>query len=134
GIGGALLVLVLRRRYTYPQLVIASLWLTALFFPLYLTAPHPVLVGLVAAVQLCAATPFDILQFTYRQARIPDHLQARVNSVFRLFIYTGQPLGMACIGLLLERAGPVPTIWLVTGVFVVLATLVTVNPHVRRVK
>ena len=55
------------------------------------------------------------LHFSYRLSVIPDHLQGRVNSVFRLIAFGGQPLSLAVSGLLLQNLGAVATIWLITA-------------------
>src|SRR5260370_35302033 len=72
----------------------------------------------------------------YREgkAMIPDHLQGRVNSVFRLIAFGGQPLGIALTGILLQAYGPVVTVFLAFIPQVILAVAVTFNPHVRHAR
>mgnify|MGYP000455671856 CR=1 FL=1 len=48
---------------------------------------------------------FNVTQFSHRLTLIPDQLQGRVNSTFRLFAFGFNPLGAALSGLLIERVG-----------------------------
>jgi len=50
------------------------------------------------------------VQFGYRLALIPDQLQGRVNSVFRLIAYGSEPVGLAVTGILLQAFGPITTV------------------------
>ena len=65
---------------------------------------------------------------------IPDELQGRVNSVFRLIAFGGQPLGLALTGLLIQYIGIIPTIIIDSVVLVLLALAATINKHVRNAK
>jgi hypothetical protein len=68
---------------------------------------------------------------SYRLALIPDELQGRVNSVFRLVAFGGQPLGAALTGVSLQWLGPGLTLLLVFAGLAALALLATFNTHVR---
>jgi hypothetical protein len=89
-----------------------------------------IVVALLYAVLMIA----DLAQFSYRRILIPDELQGRVNSVFRLISYSGAPLGLALAGFLLQVYGPIATIMLLGGGVVVTAALITLNPHIRRAR
>ena len=53
-----------------------------------------------------AAPPaYDVVQYSYRLALIPDDLQGRVNSSFRLLAWGTRPIGALLAGFLLEWAG-----------------------------
>jgi predicted MFS family arabinose efflux permease len=71
------------------------------------------------------------VQYTYRLRVIPDELQGRVNSVFRLVALGSQPLGAALAGVLLQRAGSASTALVFSAVVLMLALLTTANRHVR---
>ena len=43
-------------------------------------------------------------QYAYRLAQIPDPLQGRVNSVFRLIAFGSGPVGLALTGWLLQKS------------------------------
>ena len=68
---------------------------------------------------------------TYRLALIPDALQGRVNSVFRLVAQGLSPLGLALTGILLERVGGGTTALVLGGIVLAVALLTTLNRHVR---
>jgi len=71
---------------------------------------------------------------SYRLALIPDALQGRVNSVFRLIAFGGQPLGYALTGAALERFGPISTVAAIGGVQLIMAVITTLNAHVRHAR
>jgi predicted MFS family arabinose efflux permease len=73
---------------------------------------------------------YDTVQMSYRIALIPDALQGRVNSVYRLVADGAKALGAAATGLLLERVGATSTIFMSAGVLAVLAVLTMLNRHV----
>ena len=74
---------------------------------------------------------YNVVQFSYRLALIPDELQGRVNSVFRLLAFGLQPLGWALTGVLIQTIQVVPTIMLLFACLFSLAVLTTLNRHVR---
>jgi predicted MFS family arabinose efflux permease len=132
GIIGSIIGGPIQRRFRFGQVIPVTLWLQALLFPLLAVAPNPWAIGAIFAGIYLVTPVYNVVQFSYRLALIPDALQGRVNSSFRLIAYGFQPLGAFVAGLLLERLGAVPTV----GVFAVwligLAILTTLNGHVRR--
>jgi hypothetical protein len=64
---------------------------------------------------------YNVVQFSYRLALIPDSLQGRVNSTFRLLAFGFIPLGAAAGGFLLERIGTTATVAVFTALYVLLA-------------
>lgn len=89
-----------------------------------------IVIGLIYVVLMIV----DMVQFSYRRILIPDELQGRVNSVFRLISYSGAPLGLALTGLLLQAYGPYTTVVLFGIGVVLVALLITLNPHIRRAR
>ena len=73
----------------------------------------------------------NVVQFSYRLALIPDELQGRVNSTFRLLAFGFMPLGATLSGLLIEQFGAVQSVVLFSIWLLLLAGLTTLNPHVR---
>jgi MFS family permease len=53
--------------------------------------------------------------YSYRVTLVPDHLQGRVNSIYRLLVYSGSALGPAIGGLLLQPLGPGVMLWLIAA-------------------
>jgi len=134
GIGGILGSLVggqIQKRFSYGQVVIAVSWAMALLFPLYVLVPRFALLGVVAALIYLTGPIYNVVQFSYRLALIPDALQGRVNSTFRLLAFGFIPVGAALSGFLLEHVGTVATVAVFATVHLILAVTTTFNRHVR---
>jgi MFS family permease len=131
GLAGALVAPAIRRRFSYTQVIVAAAWLWTLLWPLQALAPNPFVLGLVIASLFIVSPVYDVVQFSYRLSLIPDELQGRVNSVFRLGAFGMQPLGLALTGWLLQAFGPVTTILAFTVPQFALAIATTLNKHVR---
>lgn len=129
---GALLAGPLYKRFGFARVLIGSAWLWALLWLLYAFAPNPLILGIVNAIGFTVVPVYTVVQYSYRLATIPDHLQGRVNSVFRLIAFSGQPLGIALTGFLLQAVGPLYTILLLFIPQGVLCVVATFNKHVRR--
>jgi predicted MFS family arabinose efflux permease len=120
-----------QRRFSFGQVIIAIVWAQALLFPLYLLAPNVLLLGAVFAAIYCLAPIYNVVQFSYRVALIPDALQGRVNSVFRLLALGLQPLGAGVCGVLLEYAGAAWTVALFGSCYLALAVWCACSRPVR---
>ncbi len=134
GIGsviGALLAGPLQKRYSFGQIIITSTWIWALSWLFYAIAPNPLLLGIANTSSFIVVPIYTVTQYTYRIAVIPDRLQGRVNSVFRLIAFGGQPLGIAVTGILLQAIGPVYAVIVLFIPQGILAIAVTLNKHVR---
>jgi predicted MFS family arabinose efflux permease len=134
GIGGVVGSLVggrIQKRFTFGQVIIFVTWTEALLFPLYAAAPSVLTLGLICALSAMLSPVYNVVQFSYRLALIPDALQGRVNSTFRLIAFGFNPLGAVLSGLLLERFGAVPAVTFFAACYFLLAALTTANTHVR---
>jgi predicted MFS family arabinose efflux permease len=132
GIAGAALGGPIAKRFSFGQVIIATMWVQALLFPLILIAPNIFVIGVISAGWFLVTPIYNVKQFSYRVALIPDALQGRVNSAFRLLAFGFQPLGATLAGILLERAGTSPAILVFTAWILGLSVLATLNSHVRR--
>jgi predicted MFS family arabinose efflux permease len=131
GVIGSFLGARVQRSFGFGQVIISIVWAQALLFPLYLVAPNVWLLGAVFALIYLMAPAYNVVQFSYRVALIPDALQGRVNSVFRLLAHGLQPLGAAVCGVLLERAGPGWTVAVFAVSYLALAGYATFSRAVR---
>ena len=131
GIVGALIGGRIQRRFGFGQIIISVIWTQALMFPLYLVVPKFYLLGVVYALVYTLAPVYNVVQFSYRLALIPDALQGRVNSSFRLIAFGFNPLGAALCGLLLEQAGSTTTVWFFAVCYLAMAVATQLNPQVR---
>jgi predicted MFS family arabinose efflux permease len=134
GIVGSVLGGQIQKRFTFGQVIIALAWIAAAFYLLYLFAPNFLLLGLFAGLSWMISPIYNVVQFSYRLALIPDRLQGRVNSTFRLLAFGFQPLGSAIAGVLLKYAGTTNTLLFYLAVLIFLAIMVTLNSHVRNAR
>jgi len=70
---------------------------------------------------------YNVVTISYRLILVPDALQGRVNSVFRLLGLGSVPLGAAIGGLLLTVIGPRAELWLIAAGFALCAIAVAVT-------
>jgi len=137
GIGsilGSLLVAPLQKHFSFGQLMIGSTWVWALTWLFFAIAPNPLVLGIVTALSFIIVPIYMSVQFGYRLALIPDHLQGRVNSVFRLIAFGSEPIGLAMTGLLLQAIGPVPTVLVLFVPQFFLSIAATFNKHLRNAR
>ncbi|MBL8363574.1 MAG: MFS transporter [Rubrivivax sp.] len=105
GIVGALLGGHVKQRWPFGRVIVGIFVLQALVFPLFGWAGSAFTLGLVYAALVFFGPIYNVVQFSHRIARIPDALQGRVNSSFRLVAHGLNPVGAVVCGQLLERAG-----------------------------
>ena len=137
GIGGILGSLIggrVQKRFSFGQAIIALMWIEALLFPLYAIVPQYLLLGVVFALIYFIGPIYNVVQFSYRLALIPDALQGRVNSTFRLLAFGMMPIGAALSGFLIERLGVIPAVVVFSLWYVLLAIMTTLNRHVREAR
>lgn len=131
GIGGSLLGSPVQKHFRFGQVIIGAVWIQALLWPLYALAPNLLFIGLILALSFSTGPIYNVVSISYRLALIPDALQGRVNSVFRLLAFGFQPLGWAATGLSLQMIGVTPTILALSTIMVLLAIWTTLNPRIH---
>ncbi len=119
---------------TFRVAFIAGHWLWAGLWFLLLFPRDMLILSIIIALLYVVLIIADLAQFSYRRILIPDELQGRVNSVFRLISYSGAPLGLALTGFLLQVYSPTVTIILLGIGVVITASLITLNSHVRHAR
>jgi MFS family permease len=129
---GSLMASSLQKRLSFRQLMVGSTWIWALSWILFAIAPNVLVLGMANAIGFIIVPIYMGTQFSYLLALIPDTLQGRVNSVFRLMAFGVQPLSLALTGTLLQAAGPVSTVLILLLPQLVLALAATLNPYMRR--
>lgn len=95
GIGsitGSLLANPVQKRFPFGQVITWSAWIWAISWLALAAAFDPLLLGLATVVNSIIAPVYLSSLFSYRLMSIPDHLQGRVLSVFRLLSFGCQPL------------------------------------------
>jgi predicted MFS family arabinose efflux permease len=118
---GSLLSPLIQQRLKLTWLVRGSFWLFVLFWPIFAFNPNAAVLCAVLIALSLVRPVYGTAQVSYRLAIIPDALQGRVNSVFRLATQGARPLGLALIGFLIQTSGIVPTVLVFWGLLIVLA-------------
>jgi predicted MFS family arabinose efflux permease len=131
GILGALVGGVVARRFSFGQVIIGTIALQAVLFPVYAASTGPMWLGLVYGLIMFFGPIYNVVQLSYRIALIPDGLQGRVNSSFRLFAFGLNPVGAALCGYALEHWGTTPTVWLFGSCYALVALAAWADPAVR---
>ncbi len=134
GIGsilGAFIAGPLARRFRVGQLMIIATWLLALTWLPFAFAPNLVVLGLVVAAPFIVIPIHASVQYGYRLASIPDQLQGRVNSVYRVVLFGCQSIGLLLTGVLLQAIGPVLTVLLLFVPQFMLALVATFHKPLR---
>lgn len=137
GVGGILGAIIggpIQRRFRFGTVIITTVWIQAIVWPFYAIAPNPIFLGVISALTFITAPVYNVVQFSYRLSLIPDELQGRVNSVFRLLAFGFQPLGWAVTGVLIQVIQVIPTILVLSTTTITLAILTAFNPHVRHAR
>ena len=134
GIVGSLIASPLNNRFGFGRVIIGTTWIWVLTWLFYAIAPNPFVLGLANALSFIVVPIYMVVQYSYRLAMIPDRLQGRVNSVFRLIAFGSQPLGIAITGVLIQAIGPALTVVVLFLPQLVLAIAVTFNRHVRNAR
>lgn len=134
GILGSLLVGPVQKRLSFAQIIVGTLWLTAVFWFALVILPGPVLLGLITAALFFIVPFYNTVYISYRLALTPDALRGRVNSVARLIAFGFSPLGLALTGISLQYAGPKITVLLAVVVQALLALAAMLNGAIRRAR
>jgi len=87
GVVGALLAAPTQKYFRFGQLMIGTYWFWSLLLPLYLFASNTLALGLITALTFTLGSVYTVAQFSFRLSLIPDALQGRVTSVFRLVAF-----------------------------------------------
>jgi MFS family permease len=135
GIGsilGSVLAPRLEHRLTVGHSILLCRWYFVLSWPLYALVPFPLVLGALEFGTGLVDPIEDVPYFSHRLNLIPDELKGRVISACRLVPGTMRPLGLALTGILIQRIGIFPTIWLAWVWLLVITVIVTVIPQVRR--
>jgi predicted MFS family arabinose efflux permease len=135
GVGGLLGALAggwVARRFSFGAVITCTLAVQAVLMPLLAIAPGTTALAVVFGLTMFAAPIYNVVQLSRRLAMIPDGLQGRVNSAFRLAANLLYPVGAALCGVLIEHGGTGWALALFTTVAVALAITTAVDPVIRQ--
>lgn len=131
---GAAMGNAIQKRFRFARVMIGTTLAWTLLWPLYAIASNIIVLGLLLAATFMALSIQDVAQFSYRVALIPDAMQGRINSVFRLVAWSGDPIGLALTGVLLQTVGIVPTVLIYACVNAILLVATMLNSHLRNAR
>jgi predicted MFS family arabinose efflux permease len=135
GIGyiiGSLLTEVIRRRLAFRRIMAGTGWLFVFFWCAFaLGIDNLALLAVVSLLFAITDPIYDITQFSYRMVLIPDALQGRVNSAYRVIARATPPLGLALMGILLQHTSALATIALLSVFPLTMAILATTSRAIR---
>jgi len=120
-----------QHRFTVGKIMVWISWLFVITWVPYAWAPDLIWLGIINALGFLFVPIYITTHFSYRLVLIPDALQGRVNSVFRLVTFGAGMLGFALMGILLQQFGPIATVYIGAVPAALLAVLTTINPQVR---
>lgn len=129
---GALAGGAIARRFSFGQVIIGVVTAQALMFPLFALCPGPLWLGVVFGLMSFCGPAYNVVQLAYRIALIPDGLQGRVHSSFRLIAHALNPVGAVACGWALEHWGGAWTVALFGAVYLSLALATAADPVVRK--
>jgi MFS family permease len=121
GLSAAAVTPWLRRRVPVGWHMIAIVAVHALALALVAASSSIWLVMLGLYFEGMMETMTGITQVSFRLALIPDAIQGRVNSVYRLISFAAMSVGSATGGLLIDWYGPRPVMWIIAGSIGVIA-------------
>jgi MFS family permease len=121
GLLGSVVTPRLQHRHKVGRLMVVTLALHGLGIGVVgLAGSVPVAMAGMVVVGVAEAMT-SIIQVAYRLGVIPDHLQGRVNSVYRLGSFAAMTLGVSAVGLLVEGLGARTALWLMAAYVLIVA-------------
>jgi len=120
------------RRFGFGQVIIGVIAVQAALFPLLAVCPSALWLGVVYGLMNFVGPVYNVVQLAYRIALIPDGLQGRVHSSFRLIAHALNPVGAVVCGFALERWGGTGAVALFGAVYVALVIAAAADPVVRK--
>lgn len=131
GILGALVANPIQRYLGRGRTLILAQWVWVLLLPLYVVISNVIALGILTALTYILGSIVNVVQYSYRLTLIPEKLQGRVNSIFRLIAFVGAPLGTSITGTLLQVVGVTPTVLILTALLAFIAVPATLNTQLR---
>lgn len=129
---GSVLAGFIRRWFSFTTIMLATCWLFAIVWGCYgFATSNLLLLALVSALFAFIDPIYDITQFSYRMVLIPDALQGRVNSAYRVIARATPPLGVALTGILLQSWGGLGAIVVLGAFLLAMAILATMSRAIR---
>ena len=133
-LAGAVVAARILKRLGLGAVLIGSMWASSLGYSLFIAAPNLLALAVVAGALYAVGPVLNVATLSYRAALVPDELQGRVNSAFRLVAWGSQPVGAFLGGILIEQIGVIDTLLVFTVGLLLLAAVTTLNKHIRNAR
>jgi predicted MFS family arabinose efflux permease len=121
GLAGAIAATRLHRHISPRAVVVGANWVWAALLPLFIVAPHPLLLGVVGAACAFVGPLWNVVIATFSLTLIPDELRGRVMSAALTVSAGALPLGSLAGGALVQRAGPVAGLLVLSAAMLAIA-------------
>lgn len=131
-IAGTLLCPLVQQRVSFGRALCGSLVLFVVLWPLYALSDSALLLGVVIVGLALLDSVSSILLASYRLAAVPDEMQGRISSIYRLVIYGALALGQVLIGQCLDRFGVLLTVGLLWLGLLLFTVVLLVDHQVRQ--
>jgi hypothetical protein len=122
----------LQRRIRFGLALGCALIVFVLLWPLYGFITTPLLLGAVFAGIALSDSIRAIFMDSYRFAVVPDALQGRVSSVYRVILFSVLTIGSSALGLSLEHLGVLPTVGIVWSGLLLITGFLFLSRHMRQ--
>ncbi|EFH79725.1 MFS transporter [Ktedonobacter racemifer] len=120
------------RRIRFGRALCCALIVFVFVFPLYGFITTPLLLGAVFAGIALSDSISAIFMDSYRFAVVPDALQGRVSSIYRLILFSVLTIGSSALGLSLEHLGILPTVGIVWSGLLLITGWLFLSRHLRQ--
>jgi predicted MFS family arabinose efflux permease len=114
------------KKWTTIQVIIFARWFMAIILPLYLIANNAGILGILTGFYYFPGSLYGVLINSYRVSLIPDALQGRIASIYRILIVGAFSLGGFTGGILLQVFGITLTVIIFSLSLLILAILATI--------
>ncbi len=131
-LAGTVLGTQLQRRARFGRALLIVMLGFVLVWPLYGFATTPLWLGAVVVAWAIVDSTSVVQIVSYRLTSVPDELQGRVTSVYRLIVFGEVALGQALIGLCLQQFGVLATVGILWAGLLLLATSLLVSRQARK--
>ena len=124
---GALMAGHIGKKWTTIQVILFARWFMAIVLPLYLIANNAAVLGILTAFYYFPGSLYGVLINSYRVSLIPDVLQGRIASIYRILIVGAFSLGGFTGGVLLQVFGTTLTVIIFSISLLILAIIATIS-------
>jgi MFS family permease len=129
---GAVLCPPLQRRIRFGTALGCALIVFVLLWPLYGFITTPLLLGAIFAGIALSDSFRAVFMDSYRFAAVPDALQGRISSVYRVILFSVLTVGSSALGLSLEHLGVLPTVGIVWSGLLLITGFLFLSRHMRQ--